>query len=90
MDERMDDWTSVSPRPFGGAVEMTVEPDMFKITRDAVEASCPIIYYREAQRVHAFGDDFDLPTLMGTLEDVSDHLRRGLEAYREEKRSGEK
>lgn len=84
MDERMDDWTSVSPRPFVGAIEMTVEHDTPKTARDALEASCPIIYYREAQHANVFGDDFHLPTLKVILENVFERIRCGLKAYREE------
>ena len=89
MDERMDAWTTFSPRPFGGAVEQIIYPDTFKITQDAIEASCPIIFYPASQTVVAFGEAFDLCELKGILEDVSVRLNVGREAYYAEKRERE-
>lgn len=80
MDERMDEWTAESPRPFM-TLEMTIDEDMFKITRDAVEASSPFLYYSETQDVVVFGDRFNLSTLKATLEDVRDRIVQGLKTY---------
>ena len=86
MDERMDAWTSNSPRPFGGAVEMIIYADDFKVSRDAVEASCPIIFYPESRVVVAFEEKFDLSELRAVLDDICARLGTGMEAYQQEKR----
>lgn len=83
MDERMDEWTSPSPRPFGGTVEMTTDSDMARNTVDSIEASCPFIYYRATRRVRIFSEEHDLVALQDALRDVHEHVSRAVVDWRD-------
>ena len=71
LDERLDEWTAISPRPFL-TVELVI-PDDYPVTgsaRESTIAATAIIYDAKSQTVQLFGDSFYLPTLQSQLEDV--------------------
>lgn len=85
MDQRMDGWTSVSPRAFGGAIELIVHEDLRQITVDAIEASRPFIYYPAMDRVSVFGEIFSLGEMKDSLRDVGEHISGVVIQYHEDK-----
>lgn len=79
MDERLDDWTANSPRPF-----LTIElalPDFYPDSgaeRDAAVNATAIVYDVAKQNVHLFGEVFSLTSLRSDLEDVIDKVGEGM------------
>lgn len=79
LDERMDDWTEASPRPFL-AVELVLYDDMPPpgAMRDEALNAAAIVYDVAGQSVQLFGEAFSMPTLRGQLEDVAQKISRAL------------
>ena len=78
IDERLDAWTAVSPRPFI-CVETIVPP---AYPRDgvgiAMEDVAAIVYDQGTRTIHLFGDTFPLLDLAASLKDVGDRLAAAL------------
>lgn len=79
LDERLDDWTANSPRPFL-AVELVLHDDYPASgeMRDNVHAATAVIYDAKSQSVQLFGDVFSLPELKDALEDVLNRTSEAL------------
>ena len=78
LDERLDDWTTVTPRPFL-AIELVLHDDPGAETRRiAVTDATAIVYDVKSQSVQLFGDTFSLPILRTDLEDVQAKISQAL------------
>lgn len=79
LDERLDQWTAVSPRPFL-TIQLVLHDDYpaSGAMRDEVVNATAILYDCRTQTVQLFGDTFDLPALRAALEDILDLVSRAL------------
>jgi hypothetical protein len=79
IDERLDEWTETSPRPFTN-VEHVIHADMPPPgeMRDQLIESTAIIYDAENQTVQLFGDLFSLPELRAHLEDAGQKISNSI------------
>ena len=78
IDERLDAWTAISPRPFI-AVETIIPPTYPKdAAGPKMEDLAAIVYDQGTKRVHLFGDSFSLIDLANSLQDVGIHLNAAL------------
>lgn len=79
VDERLDAWTAVSPRPFL-TIERVLHDDypIVGSARDATVAATAIVYDAKNQSIQLFGDFFSLPTLQSQLEDVLEKTSQAL------------
>ena len=72
LDERLDQWTHISPRPFL-TTEMILYGDYPKgEEREAITDACAIVYDEQENSVFLFGDVFSLNDLQRSLLDVRD------------------
>ena len=70
VDERLDDWTANSPRPFLG-VEMILHNDYPQgEMRDGVVAASAVVYDAASNSVILFGDTFSLTDLRTAVLEV--------------------
>jgi hypothetical protein len=70
IDERLDEWTAVSPRPF-----LSIEFVLYKDGhddqhRENIIAATAIVYDEKTNSVILFGDEFSLDELRRALLDV--------------------
>jgi|GEM_PF-4598740 len=80
LDERLDDWTAESPRPFL-TFELVWSPDLdANPNRREVENSVAVIYNESANEVRLFGEVFRLADLRAALLDVQGNLLTALSA----------
>ena len=77
IDERLDQWTACSPRPFT-TVEMILYDDTHLQTRRQALASTAVIYDITQDAIIHFGDTFVLSDLRLALEDVQKHIGENL------------
>lgn len=70
LDERLDRWTTVSPRPFT-ALECVIH-DVFPhgAPRDAIIAAVAVVYETDVNKVSLFGETFDLADLRAAMESI--------------------
>lgn len=78
LDERMDDWTEVSPRPFLSA-EFIFHDDypQFEMRKEAINA-CAVVYDAHANSVIVFGEVFLLDDLRHSVSDVLEKCSKAL------------
>ncbi|WP_439544791.1 hypothetical protein [Sandarakinorhabdus sp.] len=81
LDERLDQWTATSPRPFL-SIEHVLHADYPDIgqKRDEVIGATAIVYDAKSQSVQLFGDMFHLPKLRGDIEDVLQKTSQAMSA----------
>ncbi len=78
FDERLDDWTTPSPRPFL-TYELVRQPDIPTLP-DTWDAVC-MIYDAAAHEVRILGESFSLLELESTIADVQKRTSETLLAY---------
>jgi hypothetical protein len=71
LDERLDNWTEDSPRPFTW-VYAVMHEDIHPITRKSLLASTLMQYDVESNAFAVLGDEFALGELRRNLEEVRD------------------
>ena len=77
IDERLDDWTKDSPRPFT-TIETVIYEDYHELARNQIVESA-LWFYDVAQRKATFlGQEFDLNDLRIDLEQVRDLVSSAL------------
>lgn len=69
MDERLDDWTAESPRPFS-SIEMVLHRDYGGELRDNILNTSVIVFDAESSTVILFGKEFSLTDLRASVLDV--------------------
>jgi hypothetical protein len=79
IDERLDDWTHDSPRPYT-SVEWLLHEDASPQEREQAIASAAFIYDCRTKEATIFGDTFSIADLKMSLEDVLKHTSRALSA----------
>lgn len=81
LDERVDQWTATSPRPFL-TIELVLHDDYPETgeKRDEVIGATAIVYDAKSQSVQLFGDKFHLPTLRCDIEDVLQKVSQAMSA----------
>ena len=78
LDERLDDWTKVSPRPFL-STEMILHDDYPQgERRDEVIGACAVVYDAPTNSVIVFGDVFSLKDLRHAVFDVQERCSAAL------------
>jgi hypothetical protein len=78
MDERLDTWTSNSPRPFL-AIEQALYADMQSLpTAQEIIDSTVVVYMEADNSVHLFGERFLLDELRANVLDVQTRISTGL------------
>lgn len=73
LDERLDAWTEISPRPFTW-VEAVVNSDEDIKTVEAIEKSTLVIYFEESNEVRILGNTYQLTELRKNLIDIRDRI----------------
>lgn len=78
MDERLDNWTANSPRPFL-AIEQALYADMQSLPNVQEIIDSTVVVYMEADNsVHLFGERFLLADLRASVLDVQTRISTGL------------
>lgn len=78
IDERLDDWTTCSPRPFLSIETILHEDYPAGIIREEIVDASAVVYDAESKRVILFGDVFSLTELRAAVLDVRDRCSRTL------------
>ena len=78
MDERLEDWTGNSLRPFL-TFELVLYRDYAQERRAEIIGATAVVYDEGANTVLLFGDAFSLTDLRAAVVDVQEHVGRGLE-----------
>lgn len=80
LDERLDVWTTNSPRPFL-TVELVLHDDYPETgaRRDEIIGATAIVYDSKSQTIQLFGDVFSLPALCSELEDVLEKVSQAMQ-----------
>lgn len=78
MDERLDNWTANSPRPFL-AIEQALYADMQSLPNIQEIIDSTVVVYMEADNsVHLFGERFSLADLQTHVLDIQNRISTGL------------
>lgn len=74
MDERLDDWTANSPRPFL-TFELIIHADMAGNPNEAeIRDAVAIVFVEATRTVELFGESFSLEEIQKNVTDVMDHI----------------
>jgi hypothetical protein len=78
MDERLDEWTIKSPRPFLSIEIILCDDYHDEEKRDKVINACAVVYDAKSSSVILFGDVFSLTDLRASVLDVQDKCSAAL------------
>jgi hypothetical protein len=78
MDERLDDWTANSPRPFS-SIEQTLHAEVqsWPNVQDIIDSTA-VAYMEADNSIHLFGEKFLLDDLRADVLDIQNRISIGL------------
>lgn len=78
MDERLDEWTAVSPRPYLSTDMILPADDRPDESRDSIINSCAVVYDVRINSVILFGDTFSLTEIREAIVEVQEKISKAL------------